>query len=69
MLHVPIILTFMLYIYPNDIYSREFQETYLYRILCCCFYRRRKAKELTERRRRASSMATISHLIIETEHV
>jgi hypothetical protein len=69
MLHVPIIFTFMIYIYPSEIYTREFQETYLYRILCCCFYRRRKAKELMERRQRALSSATIQHLIIETEHV
>lgn len=69
MLHGPIIFTFTVYIYPSEIYTKEFQETCLYRALCCCFYRRRKAKELMERRRRASSSATIQHLIIETEHV
>jgi hypothetical protein len=65
----PIFSTFMVYIYPNEIYTREFQETRIYQVLCCCFYRRRKAKELRERRRRASSVCTIQHLIIENEHV
>lgn len=69
MLHGPLIFTFMVYIYPNEIYTREFQETFLYRILCCCFYRKRKQKELLERRRRASSAATIEHLIIETDNL
>jgi hypothetical protein len=59
MLHGPIIFSFMIYIYPNEIYTREFQETCLYRILCCCFYRRNKAKELMERRRQASSSTRI----------
>ena len=69
MLHGPLILTFLVYIYPSEIYTREFQETHLYRALCCYFYRRRKEKELSERRRRASSAATIAHLIIEMDHL
>lgn len=69
LLHGPIVFTFIIYIYPSEVYLREFQETCLYRVLCCWFYKRRKAKELIERRRRASSMVTIQHLIIETEHI
>ena len=43
-LHGPVIFTFMVYIYPSELYTREYQETSLYRVLCCCFYRRQKGK-------------------------
>ena len=41
----PPMLNFLLYIYPNDIYWKEFQQTFFYRKLCCyCYKKERKLR-------------------------
>ncbi len=42
LLFVPQMLSFILYVYPNEIYWKEFQQTFLYRKLCCyCYHKQR----------------------------
>jgi hypothetical protein len=46
LLFVPQMLGFVLYVYPNDIYWKEFQQTFLYRKLCCyCYQKQRKLRQ------------------------
>ncbi len=44
-LYIPSIFIFVVYIYPNDSYRKEFRQTWFYRILCCCFYRKQKVQK------------------------
>ncbi|CAF0836858.1 unnamed protein product [Adineta ricciae] len=51
LLYIPQTLTFLLYIYPNDIYWKEFQQTFIYRSMCWyCIRRKRKLREDSELR-------------------
>jgi hypothetical protein len=42
--YIPSVFVYVVYIYPNDSYRREFRQTWFYRILCCYFYRRYQHK-------------------------
>lgn len=42
LLFVPQIFSFILYVYPNRNYWKEFQHTTIYRTICCCFYNRQQ---------------------------
>lgn len=42
MLYVPQVISFVLYIYPNLIYLKEFQQMAIYRTLCYYCYRKRR---------------------------
>jgi hypothetical protein len=65
LLFVPQMLSFVLYVYPNDIYWNEFQHTIIYRTVCCYSYRKRhtlkrKAHGQLLWKERTSSAGTIS---------
>jgi hypothetical protein len=46
LLFVPQMLSFILYVYPNQIYWKEFQQTFFYRKLCCyCYHKQRKLRQ------------------------
>jgi len=46
LLFVPQMLSFILYVYPNEIYRKEFQQTFVYRKLCCyCYHKQRKLRQ------------------------
>ncbi|UJR22559.1 hypothetical protein I4U23_025608 [Adineta vaga] len=64
LLYVPQTLAFILYVYPNKIYWKEFQQTFLYRSICCycSYYQQRKLnkhKELRPSVRTRTSSLTI----------
>ena len=40
--YAPQILTYMIYVYPNNCYVKEFFQMWIYRKLCCCFYDRQR---------------------------
>lgn len=67
LLFAPQMLNFILYVYPNEIYFNEFQQTFLYRKLCCCYcyHRKRKSRQQkimqTKNEQRKLSTCTISH--------
>jgi hypothetical protein len=45
-LYVPQMLNFILYVYPNQIYWKEFQQTFFYRKLCCyCYHKQRQLRQ------------------------
>lgn len=60
-LHLPAVFAFLIYIYPNNIYWREFQGTIIYRRLCFCCgcspssYRRQSRINFIPRSPRANS--------------
>jgi hypothetical protein len=61
LLFVPQMLSFILYVYPNEIYWQEFQQTFLYRKLCCyCYHKQRKLrqeKQVRSQMKRRTSLA------------
>ncbi|CAF3274377.1 unnamed protein product [Rotaria sp. Silwood2] len=62
-LNIPQMLTFLIYVYPNEIYFKEFMQTPIYRIICFSSYKRQIENE---RRARASSIAS-SHAMINDD--
>jgi len=44
LLYIPSVFVYVVYIYPNDSYRKEFRQTWFYRTLCYCFYRRYRQK-------------------------
>jgi hypothetical protein len=55
-LNVPQMLTFLLYVYPNEIYLKEFMQTFVYRIICPASYQRQMEEQ---RRARAPSAVSL----------
>lgn len=51
-LFVPQMLSFILYVYPNEIYWKEFQQTFIYRQCCCCYCYEKQRKLRQEKSRR-----------------
>jgi hypothetical protein len=37
LLHIPLVFVYIVYIYPNESYGKEFRLTWFYRTLCCCY--------------------------------
>lgn len=65
LLFVPQMLNFILYVYPNDIYFKEFQQTFFYRKLCCyCHHKNRKVQQQKIVQRRKMSVSAISQATI-----
>jgi hypothetical protein len=74
---IPQILTLLIYVFPNRYYLKEFQQSWIYRMLCCCFYnKQRQIQEfeiihrLWQRRTSLETVMTISSLndgFIDTE--
>jgi hypothetical protein len=57
-------LSFVLYVYPNEIYLKEFQQTIVCRAICCCLYHKQRTLRQQEYirplwKQRTSSMRTI----------
>lgn len=64
LLYVPQMLSFALYVYPNDIYFKEFQQTILCRTVCCYHFR----KQRTLRREQDAQVSAITGHRLEHEH-
>jgi hypothetical protein len=69
LLYAPQILTYVIYVIPNDFYVKEFYQIWFYRKLCCCFYNRRRhiqefevIHRLWQRRTSLETIKTISNL-------
>ncbi|CAF1303075.1 unnamed protein product [Adineta steineri] len=69
LLYAPQILTYMIYVLPNDFYVREFYQIWFYRKLCCCFYNKRRHVQefevihrLWQRRTSLETVKTITNL-------
>ncbi|CAF3823716.1 unnamed protein product [Adineta steineri] len=45
LLYIPQTLSFILYIYPNEIYWKEFQKTIIYRTICCYIYHKQEKRK------------------------
>lgn len=44
LLNIPSAFVFIVYIYPSQLYTKEFKQTYFYKILCCGLFRVRQRK-------------------------
>jgi hypothetical protein len=58
LLHIPATLIYVVYIYPNESYTKEFRQTWFYRKLCCCCYL--KQKEQSQGRYQLTLKPTLS---------
>jgi len=75
--YIPQILTFFIYVLPNKYYLKEFQQLWIYRMLCyCCYNKQRQIQEfeiihkLWQRRTSLETVMTISSLndaFVDTE--
>ena len=68
LLYIPAVFIYVVYIYPNDSYRKEFRQTGLSRVLCCCFQRRYKY-ESQETRPRTLTTSSVDTQIIEESHL
>lgn len=68
-IYIPLIFTFIIYILPNQSYLKEFQKTWIYRLICYCLgYEPRQLidykiiKEMWQKKHTLDNIMTISNL-------
>ncbi len=66
LLHIPMVFIYIVYIYPNESYTKEFRQTWFYKILCCCFYRRDENKRKPRQRSLTATTNTSSQPVEES---
>ena len=61
--YIPLVFVYVVYIYPNDSYRKEFRQTCFYRTLCCYFYRRYQHATQQRPQLTSTKTKTLSQLV------
>lgn len=61
LLHLPFVFICLVYIYPNQLYRKEFRRTWFYRVLCCGLSQKDKKK--VQLRYQLTVKSTLSELV------
>jgi len=61
LLYIPLVFVYIVYIYPNDSYRKEFRQTWFYKTLCC-LYRRDRPRLQQRHQLTVTKVNTLSEL-------